>query len=233
VSHSILRDGESLRADPPKAVTRSAEAETIDIVIPLETARLVLREYSDDDWQTVLAYQSDLRYLRYYPWSERDATTVLDWMASLIARQTEQPRDVFQLAITLPEETGVLIGSCGVRVNDRARREGNIGYELNPEYWGRGYATEAAWAMLSYGFDHLGLHRIWAELNAENAASAHVLEKLGMQREAHFREQDYFKGRWWDGQVYAILDREWRAQPKPSWFPHVADSPHAGRPHTP
>jgi [ribosomal protein S5]-alanine N-acetyltransferase len=108
-------------------------------------------------------------------------------------------------------------------VNDQTRREGKIGYELNPDYWRRGYATEAAWAMLSYGFDHLGLHRIWAELNAENGASAHVLEKVGTRREAHFREQDYFKGRWWDGLVYAILDREWRAQTKPAGLSRLVD----------
>ena len=108
-------------------------------------------------------------------------------------------------------------------MNDRTRREGNIGYELNPDYWGRGYATEAAWAMLSrsYGFDHLGLPRIWAELNAENAASAHVLEKVGMRREAHFREQDYFKGRWWGGMVHAILDREWGALANAVWLSRV------------
>ena len=72
--------------------------------------------------------------------------------------------------------------------------------------------------MLSYGFDQLGLHRIWAELNADKAASAHVLQKVSMRREAHFRELDYFKGRWWDGMLYAILDREWRALAKPVWL---------------
>jgi [ribosomal protein S5]-alanine N-acetyltransferase len=193
-------------------------------MVLIRAVRLVLREYTYEDWPTVLAYQSDPRYLRYYPWSEREATTVREWVASLIARQSEEPRDVYQLAITQPEDNGALIGSCGVRVNDRTRREGNIGYELDPDYWGHGYATEAAWAVLSYGFEHLGLHRIWAELNAENTASAHVLEKVGMRREAHFYEQDYFKGRWWDGQVYAILDREWRSQPKPAWVTRVVNS---------
>ena len=193
-------------------------------VICLRTARLVLREYMDEDWPAVLAYQSDARYLRYYPWSERDAATVRAWIGRLIDCQSDEPRNVFQLAITLPEGNGLPIGSCGVRVNDRIRLEGNIGYELNPEYWQRGYATEAAWAMLGYGFDHLGLHRIWAELNADNAASAHVLEKIGMRREAHFREQDYFKDRWWDGLIYAILSREWHMQHKPPWLSEMVES---------
>jgi len=95
-------------------------------------------------------------------------------------------------------------------VNNLERREGNIGYELDPVYWGRGYATEAARAILAFGFQDLGLHRIWADCVAENTSSAHVLEKLGMRREAQFREREYFKGRWWDGLVYAILDYEWQ-----------------------
>jgi RimJ/RimL family protein N-acetyltransferase len=179
--------------------------------VRIETARLVLREYTEEDWPEVLAYQSDPRYLRFYHWTGREAAAVQEFVGAFIARQRDEPRNVFQLAITLPSDGGRLIGSCGVRVNDRARREGNIGYELNPEYWGRGYATEAARAMLRYGFEHLELHRIWAELNADNAGSARVLEKLGMCREAHFREHDYFKGRWWDTLIYASLDREWRA----------------------
>ena len=113
------------------------------------------------------------------------------------------------MAITLPAEGSRLIGSCGVRVNDFARQEGNIGYELNPEYWRRGYATEAARAVMRFGFEQLGLHRIWAQCNADNRASVRVLEKLGMRCEAHFREHDFFKGRWWGSFVFAILQREW------------------------
>jgi RimJ/RimL family protein N-acetyltransferase len=64
--------------------------------------------------------------------------------------------------------------------------------------------------MLAFGFERLDLHRIWAECVADNRASARVLEKLGMRREAHFRESGFFKGRWWDSLVYAMLDHEWR-----------------------
>jgi len=150
----------------------------------IQTARLVLPEYTDDDWREVLANQSDSRYLRYYAWTGRDAAAVREFIGGFIAYQHDKPRDVFQLAITLPSNGGQLIGSCGVRVNDRTWREGNIGYELNPEYRGNGYATEAARAMLRYGFEDLELHRIWAQLTADNASSAHVLDELGMRHEA-------------------------------------------------
>ena len=94
-------------------------------------------------------------------------------------------------------------------MNNPKRREGNIGYELDPVYWGYGYATEAARAMLAFGFDDLGLHRIRAECVADNVASVHVLQKLGMRCEAHFREDEYFNGRWWESLVYAMLHHEW------------------------
>ena len=169
----------------------------------------MLREFGEDDWETVLAYQSDSRYLRYYPWTERDEASVRAFVGGFIAQQDDEPRRVFQLAIVLRTQGERLIGNCGLRVNNPRQLEGNIGYELDPDYWGRGYATEAARAILAFGFEQLRLHRIWAECTAENIASAHVLQKLGMQREAQFREHEYFKDRWWDSEIYAMLDHEW------------------------
>ena len=104
-----------------------------------------------------------------------------------------------------------MIGDCGIRVNDPDLGEANIGYEFHPDQWGNGYATEAATAIVRFGFAELGLHRIWAECVADNTGSAHVLEKLGMRREANFHEHQRYRGRWWDTLIYAILDHEWRA----------------------
>ncbi len=66
--------------------------------------------------------------------------------------------------------------------------------------------------MVRLGFEEHKLHRIGAGCVADNAGSARVLEKIGMQREGHLREKAYFKGRWWDSLLYAILDHEWQAQ---------------------
>ena len=177
----------------------------------LETERLLLREFLAADWPAVLAYQNDPLYLRYYAWTERTAADVCDFVQMFLDNQQERPRLKFQLAVTL-KETGNLIGSCGVRVNDPVLREANIGYELAPDQWGKGYATEAACAILRFGFESLQMHRIWAETLAENRASAHVLEKLGMRQEAHEREEEWIKGRWHDRLLYAILDHEWRGR---------------------
>src|SRR4051794_2150912 len=172
------------------------------------TERLLLRDFVPDDWAAVLAYQSDPRYLRYYEWQHRTEEDVRAFVGMFLAQQEEVPRRKFQLAITLPG-SGALIGNCGVRVRDPLLRAADIGYELDPRHWGHGYATEAARAMLDFGFGPLGMHRIAADCIAENTASAHVLEKIGMRQEGWLRKNVWLKGRWWDTLLYAILDEEY------------------------
>src|SRR5262245_25103147 len=177
----------------------------------LTTDRLLLREFVEADWEAVLGYQSDPLYLRYNPWTERTEADVRAFVGRFLANQQERPRTKFQLAVVVKAE-GRLIGGCGVRVNDPDLREGNIGYELDSRYWGQGYATEAAREIVRFGFEELGLHRIWSWCVAENVGSARVLEKVGMRPEGYLREKEYYRGRWWDQLLFAILDHEWRSQ---------------------
>jgi RimJ/RimL family protein N-acetyltransferase len=176
----------------------------------LVTGRLILREFKENDWPAVLAYQSDPLYLRYYEWTDRDPRAVQEFVHTFLAQQKEQPRTRFQLAITLKPRQQ-LIGTCGIRTQSASAREGDIGYELSPRHWGQGYATEAARAVLQFGFAELELHRIWSRCIADNVRSVRVLERLGMRLEGRLREKEYFKGRWWDTLLYAMLDHEWRA----------------------
>ena len=178
----------------------------------IHTRRLLLREFNPEDWQPMLAYHNDPRYLRYYPQELEGEFHVRSFVQRFIDQAQVAPRQKFQLAICLPE-SGVLIGNAGVRMGGLGPREpeavqGDIGYELDPAYWGQGYATEAAQAILEFGFESLHLHRIWARCLAENIASQRVLEKLGMRLEGRLRQDEYFKGRWWDTLIYAILEHE-------------------------
>lgn len=177
----------------------------------IETDRLILRDFRDDDWQPMAAYWSDPRYQRYYPEMDDVEGAVQHLVTRFLNGQQEDPRWRFQLAI-IRKDDGRMIGNCGIRVNAPEHREASIGYELNPDEWGQGFATEAAEAIVRFGFEDLGLHRIWAEVNAENSGSIRVMTKLGMQREARFREHQWFRDRWWDTEIYAILDREWAAK---------------------
>jgi [ribosomal protein S5]-alanine N-acetyltransferase len=180
----------------------------------LTTARLILREYGADDWPAVLAYQSDLRYQRFYSHTDHTPEQARDFVQMFLDQQAEQPRLKFQLALTLKSD-GQLIGGCGIRMRTPNAHEADIGYELNPAYWGQGYASEAARAIAAFGFDELRLHRIWSWCIADNVGSARVLEKLGMRQEGRLRENEFFKGRWWDTLMFAILEQEWQSQQQP------------------
>ncbi len=178
----------------------------------IHTERLVLREFNFDDWPAIQAYQSDPHYLRFYAWTERSPAEVQDFVRMFLKQQEESPRRKFQLAATL-KTNGELIGNCGIRLAQAGAHQGDIGYELAPEHWGQGYATEAARAIVNLGFTHLELQRIWSWCIADNRASAHVLEKLGMQLEGRLRQNEFFKDRFWDTLMYAVLKSEWQALP--------------------
>jgi ribosomal-protein-alanine N-acetyltransferase len=177
----------------------------------LTTERLILREFQENDWPDVLAYQSNPLYLRYYDWAERTPEDAQRFVRMFIAQQQEHPRTKFQLAIVL-KANHHLVGNCGIRMESASAHEADIGFELAPQYWRHGYATEAARAMLHFGFTEPGLHRTWAWCIADNIGSIRVLEKLGMRLEGRLREKERFKGRWWDRLIFAILDFEWQAQ---------------------
>jgi [ribosomal protein S5]-alanine N-acetyltransferase len=176
--------------------------------VQINTPRLVLREYMADDWVAVRAYQREPRYCQYYPWRDRSEAEARAFVQMFINLQSEQPRRKFQFAVTLAAG-GTLIGSCGIRRKAENEWEADIGYEVAVPYWSQGYATEASRAIVDFGFRKLCLHRISAVCVAGNTTSSRVLEKLGFKLEGWLKENEFFKGRWWDTQLYAILENEW------------------------
>ena len=174
----------------------------------LTTERLVLREFVTEDWPAVLAYQRNPNYLRYYAWEDRTPAEARRFVQQFLDQQVQIPRLKYQFAVTLKPE-GRLIGNCGIRLESAEASEADIGYELDSQYWGHGYATEAALVIVEFGFANLHLHRIWAKCIHENSRSARVLERIGMQQEGRLRENVYFKGRWWDTRLYGMLKHEW------------------------
>lgn len=177
----------------------------------VETARLILREFEEDDWPEVLAYQRDPLYLRYYEWEGRTPEAVREFVRNFVDQRHERPRTRFQLAVDL-KSTGRLIGNCGIRMVFPNGREAEIGFEISPQHWGHGYATEATRAMVSFGFTELALHRISSWCVADNIGTIRVLEKCGMRLEGRLRQKYDYKGRWWDVLLFAILKHEWRAE---------------------
>src|SRR5205814_10598295 len=118
--------------------------------------------------------------------------------------------DCVSLAI-VRKDSGELIGDINICLLSREHRQGEIGFVFHPDHHGRGFATEAARVLLELCFDDLDLHRVVGRLEPRNSASAAVLERIGMRREAHLVENEFVKGEWQSQLVYAILQREWRA----------------------
>lgn len=173
----------------------------------METPRLVLRRLRDTDLEALVAYRADPEVARYQSWSDYDAERGRALIDSVRTRQPGQP-GWFQFAIAL-KDTDQLIGDSGFRVDEQDPRQGEVGFTLARGHQGRGLATEAVRAVLDYGFTTLGLHRIIAVTDALNAPAAAVLERVGMRREGHFRENVWFKGAWGDEYLYAMLRGEW------------------------
>lgn len=178
---------------------------------PLETARLVIRPYGADDLDALFAIQSRADVARYLYWEPRELAQT---RAGLDKRIRESRLDDEGQALTLAvvrRDTGVLAGEVNLFWLSREHRLGEIGYVFHPDHGGNGLATEAAREMLRLGFEGLGLHRVIGRLDGRNEASARLLERLGMRREAHHVKNEFVKGRWADEVVYAILDEEWKA----------------------
>jgi len=178
----------------------------------IHTKSLILREFDETDWQEVHCYASDPEVVQYMDWGPSTEEETKAFIGRTISYQKEKPRRKYGLAITLKEENK-LIGGCGLYVTNPENKEGYLGYCLNRHFWHKGYATETAEALLGFGFQQIGLHRIFATVDPDNIASKHVLEKIGMKREGRLREHKWMKGRWRDSLLYAILKNEWKGAP--------------------
>jgi RimJ/RimL family protein N-acetyltransferase len=179
-------------------------------VSAVETERLLLRPFTPADFSALYAYQSRADVTRYLLWDARTDDQVREALDRKIAATViVSEGDFLALAVEL-KETGAVIGDLTLELFSWEHACGELGYIINPDHHGHGYATEGGRAMLSIAFDELGLHRVIGRLEPRNAASARVLQRLGMRREAHFVENEYVNGEWQSQAVYAILDREWR-----------------------
>lgn len=182
-----------------------------EITSPVLTDRLVLRPMEACDAEALHAYQSLPEVARYQFWEPRSLEKIRKKLTEWTEMRRLDGEGTLAFAVE-SKENGALIGDVSLRVTNVEARQGTIGFTLNPQYQGRGYATEAGRALLCMGFEDLNLHRIFASCDARNDGSWGVMERLGMRREAHFREHALFKGGWDDEFFYALLEDEWREQ---------------------
>ena len=179
---------------------------------PLLTQRLVMRPFEDGDFAAMYAMQSDPQVARFLYWDARSPDEVRAQLERIKPMtRLDDECDSLRLA-AVRRDTGELVGDYSLRLDSREHRQGEIGFITHPAHQGQGFATEGSLLLLRLGFEELGLHRIFGTCDARNTASARVMERLGMRREAHFRENEIFKGEWVDEFTYAMLASEWASR---------------------
>jgi RimJ/RimL family protein N-acetyltransferase len=179
---------------------------------PIETARLRLRPFTRGDVDAVFAYRQRedvARYLFDEPMSRESCAEAVQARVGQIGYEKEG--DKIFLAVERLEDLAMM-GEVSLILRNMEARQAELGYIFHPDFHGNGYATEASRALLGLGFDAAGMHRIYARCDARNSASSKVMERLGMRREAHFREHVLVKGEWDEELIYAMLEDEWRGR---------------------
>jgi RimJ/RimL family protein N-acetyltransferase len=174
---------------------------------PLETEHLVLRPYNDGDLENLHALYSSpdvVRWLYYEP-------STLEQSREKLARKVAgcELSEEHGLSAAIDLRDGTYVGDVVLFDLKMEHKAVELGFSFDPRHQGKGYATEAGRALVGWAFAQ-GFHRVIGRLEARNTASARVLEKLGMRREALLVENEWVKGEWQSELVYAILEREWQ-----------------------
>jgi RimJ/RimL family protein N-acetyltransferase len=181
------------------------------LTLPLRTSRLVLREIVEADLELHADLFSQPGVVRYL----YDAQMTMEELRAHFARRLWRglPNEGAWCNLAVEHE-GVFIGEVGLGVVSAQHRCWEVGYVFSPHFRGLGFATEATAAMIDVAFGELHAHRVIAQLDARNDASRHVLERLGLRREAHLVRNEFVKGEWCDEFVYAVLEDEWVISPR-------------------
>ncbi|QCW51740.1 GNAT family N-acetyltransferase [Nocardioides dongxiaopingii] len=185
--------------------------------LPLRTERLVLRPALESDVEALVAYRGDPEVCRWLPFEPQDAGDVRERVAAWhrhLAADPAADQDADWALTLVADHEGVVVGDVMLRLKGGTQRSiAEVGYVFHPGHGGRGLATEAARAVTGLAFDHFGCHRVHANLDPRNAASARLCERLGMRHEAHLRRDwwDDGVGEWTDSAIYGLLREEWDA----------------------
>lgn len=179
---------------------------------PIRTERLILRPMTMADLDDVYAYQSDQGNHVYLLNDARSRDEVIAAIEGYVAgTRLAAEKDFIQPAIELD---GRVIGQMFLMIYSVENRGAEVGWVLHPSFHGKGFAMEAATAILDLAFGELGMHRVRAELDPLNEASIALCRRLGMREEAHFVKDLWLRGKWDDTGIYAILEEEWAARPR-------------------
>jgi RimJ/RimL family protein N-acetyltransferase len=173
--------------------------------ITITGRRVDLRDFQSDDIPAAYAIVGDDRVTRWLSYDTRDLAQATAMIEGAINRAQNDPRTEYYLAITDKQDRMIGFARLGFSGVQAAK----LGYAINADQWGHGYATDAARTLTSYGFHTLGLHRITAAIGPDNASSVAVAKHLGMTYEGRLRDHVHTNGAWRDSLLYSVLAHEW------------------------
>ncbi|HEX5571703.1 MAG TPA: GNAT family protein [Ktedonobacterales bacterium] len=177
----------------------------------LETARLRLRRFREDDLAPFMAYRNDPEVARYQSWERISLPEAQALIQAVRVGRLGVPGEGVQIAWEL-RATGALVGDCYFHIEAARPQQAELGYTLASEAQGQGLATEALGAWLSYAFAAYDLQRVYAIVDGENRRSIELLARLGFRLEDDAPQRVWFKGHWSDEYRYAISREEWAAR---------------------
>ncbi|MDQ6597957.1 N-acetyltransferase [Bacillus salipaludis] len=169
----------------------------------LETERLLLREISKDDAEGIFACFSNENVTKYYGQETLESKEQAESFVDFFANSYKEKRGI-RWGIEIKGTQGI-IGTIGFNAWSPKHRRAEIGYEIHPEQWRKGYTFEAVSKVVQYGFNEFALTRIGAVVFMDNEASSNLLTKVGFQKEGILRDYMYQNGKAYDTYVYSLL----------------------------
>lgn len=169
----------------------------------IETNRLVLREITKKDAENFYRLRSNKEAMRFI---DKPLAESIDEIKSFIKYidKKRKDNDAISWGISL-KDGGELIGTISFHSIEKENYRAELGYMLLPEYWHKGLISEAIPKVLNFGFNDMKLHSIAANINPNHEVSRKVLEKFKFKKEAYFKENHYFDGKFYDTEIYSLL----------------------------
>jgi len=169
----------------------------------METDRLLLREVNKKDAANLFLLRSNKQAMKFI---DRPIPASVDEMKPFIKMINKKVKENETIcwAITL-KGRNELIGTISYHKTDKDNHRAEIGYMLMPDHWGKGLITEAITKVIDYGFKKMKLHSIEANINPANIASRKLLEKFKFKREAYFKENYFYNGKYLDSEIFSLI----------------------------
>ena len=196
------------------------------MTLPIQTERLVLRDFEPEDWHRVHTYARDPEVIRYMDWGPNSEAETQAFIARARATSDQDPRKEYDLAIIF-RPTGALIGGVTLKVAAADPHSAELGYTLHRQAWGQGLGTELARELVKFGFLQLGVRRIWAKCRPENIGSFRVMKKAGLDFEEYIINDKTVRGRSVDSFLCGITREQWLRK-SPAGSMAASDGPGTG-----